>query len=133
MQWKYVKPLLSAESISKFETLVKYKFPDAFKKCVLENNGGRPNSRTFDTDCTKERELKSFLSFNKDDIENVWKIAEWNKSELSDKYVAFAIDNFGNLICFDIKNNNIIFLDHETLNTEKITDDFISFMNGLYS
>ena len=133
MQWKYVKPLLSSESISDFETVVKYKFPDDFKKCVLENNGGRPDSRTFDTDRTKERELKSFLSFNKDDIESIWKISEWNKSELSDKYVAFAIDNFGNLICFDIKNNNIIFLDHETLNTEKISDDFTGFLNGLYS
>ena len=133
MQWKYVKPLLSSESISEFETVIKYKFPDDFKKCVLENNGGRPDSRAFDTDCTKERELKSFLSFNKDDIESIWKISEWNKSELSDKYVAFAIDNFGNLICFEIKNNNVIFLDLETLSTEKISDDFMGFLNGLYS
>ncbi len=133
MQWKYVKPLLSSEIISEFENVVKYKFPDDFKKCVLENNGGRPDSRTFDTDRTKERELKSFLSFNKDDIESIWKISEWNKSELSDKYVAFAIDNFGNLICFEIKNNNIIFLDLETLSAEKISDDFTGFLNGLYS
>lgn len=104
MNWKYVKALKSANLIDEFETLVCYELPKEFKECVLQYNGGRPERKGFDTDANKGRELKSFLSFNKEDRETVWKIHEWNKGELANKYFAFAIDNFGNLICFDMCN-----------------------------
>ena len=86
--------------------------------CVLNYNGGRPSNRIFDTDSAKERELKSFLSFNKEDKETVWKIFSWNKDELKDKYIPFGIDNFGNLICFNADNDNIVFINHENLTVE---------------
>lgn len=132
MEWKYIKPLSSEENINDFECAVKYCFPDDFRKCILENNGGRPNLKAFDTNVKKGRELKSFLSFNKDDKETVWKIHDWNKDELSDRYIAFAIDNFGNLICFDANNDNIIFLNLENLEVEIISKDFFEFMDNLY-
>ena len=132
MEWKYVKPLLSEDNINDFECLVKYCFPDEFRKCVILYNGGRPSCKAFNTDKTKERELKSFLSFNKEDKETVWKILEWNKEELTNRYVAFAIDNFGNLICFDANNDNIIFLNHENAETELIATNFSEFINALY-
>ena len=78
------------------------------------------------------RELKSFLSFNTDDRETVWKIYEWNKDELSNKYVAFAIDNFGNLICFDADNDKVVFLNHEDLSVEHIANTFAEFLELLY-
>ena len=108
-------------------------FYDSFKKCVITNNGGRPSKQTFDTNKVKGRELKSFLSFNKDDKETVWKVLDWHKDELSDKYVPFCIDNFGNLICFDASNDRVIFLNHENTSIEMIADGFDEFMNGLYS
>ena len=132
MEWKYVKPLSSKENINDFECMVKHCFPDEFRKCVILYNGGRPSCKAFDTDKTKERELKSFLSFNKDDRETVWKIHEWNKEELSNRYVAFAIDNYGNLICFDANNDSIIFLDHENMTTELIAVSFSEFIDNLY-
>lgn len=132
MEWKYVKSLSSEENINDFECAVKYCFPDDFRKCIILYNGGRPSSKVFDTDKTKERELKSFLSFNKSDKETVWKIHDWNKEELSDRYVAFAIDNFGNLICFDANNDNIVFLNHENMETELIANSFSDFLDGLY-
>lgn len=132
MEWKYIKPLSSEENINAFECAVKYCFPDDFRKCIIENNGGRPNLKAFDTDAKKGRELKSFLSFNKEDRETVWKIHDWNKEELSDKYIAFAIDNFGNLICFDANNDNIIFLNLENLEVEIISKGFFEFMDNLY-
>ena len=132
MDWKYVKALNSNELIDDYECMVKYVFCDSFKKCIMEHNGGRPSMRIFDTDKAKERELKSFLSFNKDDRETVWKIFDWNKDELTDKYIPFAIDNFGNLICFDASNDKIVFVNHEDMTIEMIANDFDTFLNGLY-
>lgn len=132
MEWKYVKPLSSEGNINEFESLVKYSFPDEFKNCVLCNNGGRPCKRVFNTDVQKKREIKTFLSFNKEDKETVWKIQDWNKEELLRKYVAFAIDNFGNLVCFDINSSRIVFFNHENGKMEQIADNFTEFMESLY-
>lgn len=132
MEWKYIKQLKSVDLIDKFEALTKYSFCDSFRRCVIEHNGGRPSKRAFDTDKTKERELKSFLSFNKEDRETVWKIFDWNKEELSDKYIPFGIDNFGNLICFDASNDHIVFVNHEDMSVEIIANHFDGFMNALY-
>ena len=92
----------------------------------------KTRKKIFETDTSQERALKSFLSFNKNDRETVWKIYEWNKQELADRYVAFAVDNFGNLICFDANNDNIVFLNHEDLGVEKVADDFMEFINKLH-
>lgn len=132
MEWKYVKTLSSVDNINEFECLVKYAFPDDFRNCVLNNNGGRPGKRSFDTDRNKERVLKSFLSFNKEDRETVWKIQDWNKEELSDRYIPFAIDNFGNLICFDAENDKVVFLELEHVAIEQVADNFTEFMSKLY-
>lgn len=128
MNWKYVKPLKTKKLIDDFERLVCYEFPKAFRDCVLQFNGGRPENKGFNTNTNTGRELKSFLSFNTDDEETVWKIYEWNKDVLSNKYVAFAIDNFGNLICFDTDNDKVVFLNHEDLLVEYIANTFEEFM-----
>lgn len=132
MNWKYVKPLESIKNIDDFECIVKYAFPEEFRKCIINNNGGRPELRCFNTDKMDERAIKSFLSFNKGDKETVWKIYEWSKNELADKFVPFAIDNFGNLICFNADNDHIVFLDHENSLVENINDTFAEFINSLY-
>lgn len=62
----------------------------------------------------------------------MWKIQDWNREELSGKYVAFAIDNFGNLVCFEINSNKIVFFNHENGKIEQIADNFINFMECLY-
>ena len=132
MEWKYVKKLETTDLIDDYERLVKYVFCDSFRRCIIANNGGRPSKKIFDTDKTHERVLKSFLSFNKEDKENVWNIFDWNKEELTDRYIPFGIDNFGNLICFDRNNDQIVFVNHEDMSVENISDDFDDFMNGLY-
>ena len=116
-----------------FESTFKFEFPDSFKEIVSNYNGGRPERDVYDTDKTKERTIKSLLSFNKDDKETIWKIAEWNKDELKSDYVAFAIDHFGNLICFSVRDKSIIFMDMETLKTETIANDFSAFLDKLYT
>lgn len=132
MDWKYVKPLSSEDSIKDFERLVNYSFSDDFKECVLHNNGGCPDCKVFNTDKTEGRVLKTFLSFNKDGRDTVWKIHDWNKNELADRYIAFAIDNFGNLICFDKISDSIVFINHESMEVETIALCFSEFMKMLY-
>ena len=133
MNWKYVKPLKSEDLISEFEKAQNIEFPESFKELVRINNGGRPEKDIFDTDAAKERTIKSFLSFNKEDRETVWKIADWNEDVLKDAYVAFGIDNFGNLICFKKNDLSVVFLDTESINEEMIADDFSAFIDKLYS
>lgn len=131
MNWKYVKTLTSYNLIDEFERDYNCSLPKEYKECVQLNNGGRPEKSAFDTEKNKEREIKSLLSFNKEDKETIWKLNEWNKEDLSGKYIAFAIDNYGNLICFDL-NNQIIFFDHETAQIEYVCESFAQFVNSLY-
>lgn len=133
MNWKYVKALKSKNAIKEFEVAFKFEFPDSFKETVANYNGGRPEKDTYDTDKTKERTIKSLLSFNKEDKETIWKIADWNKDELKDDFIAFAIDHFGNLICFSVSDKSIAFMDMETLKTETIANDFSAFLDKLYT
>ena len=133
MNWKYVKALKNENAIVEFEKAYKIEFPDSFKEIVTKFNGGRPEKDVYDTDKTKERTIKSILSFNQDDKETIWKINEYSTEELGDKYVAFAIDHFGNLLCFSKSEKSIIFIDSETLKTEVIASDFASFIDKLYS
>ena len=78
------------------------------------------------------------LSFNKEDLNNVWRtndwngeMADWNNDKRMEKYVAFAQDPFGNLICFDKTNDKIVFIDHEDLNIEPVSNSFERFIKSL--
>ena len=132
MNWKYVKALKTENLIKEFEATFKFEFPVSFIDTVVNYNGGRPEMDVYDTDKTKERTIKSLLSFNKEDKETIWKIAEWSKDELKDDYIAFAIDHFGNLLCFSVSDRSIVFMDMETLKTEMIANDFSTFIDKLY-
>ena len=133
MNWKYIKPLESESSIKEFEEKYSFEFPESFRDIVSEYNGAYPETDIYDTDKTKERTFKSLLSFNREDKMNIWKIAEWNSNELDNKYIAFATDQFGNLICFSISDKSVVFMDMETLSTETIAENFSCFLDKLYT
>jgi hypothetical protein len=130
-EWRYIKPLLSVKSIEEFEALTKYNLPESFKNCIKQYNGARPKYRAFNTAQTNSRELKSLLSFNHEDKETVWVSYCFIESECDKKCIPFAIDNFGNLICFN-RNDQVVFLNHETLNEEYVASSFDEFLDSLY-
>lgn len=132
MNYKYVKPVKSAKLLDDYKDLTGYELPKDFRNFVIEFNGGRPERKGFSTSTGESRELKSFLSFNPDDKETVWKVYEAFEDKLKQKYLPFAIDNFGNYICFNTENNNIVFLNHEDLSVEYVADTFVSLLNLLY-
>lgn len=131
MQWKYVKELSDEMLIKEFEDAQSYTFNKQYIDCVKQNNGGRPSKRVFLNEKGVERVVKSFLSFNKSDRETVWKVLDWNKEILEGKYIPFAIDNFGNIICFLKHDDSIVFIEHETGNVEKIASDYENFISNL--
>lgn len=132
MDWKYVKPIESLDLISEFENEFCYIFPDEYKQCVSQYNGGRPSKRIFDTSTSKECEMKSLLSFNHYDRETIWSVNQ-RDDEFLTSYIAFATDSSGNLICFNRKDNSIVFVNHETNSVDMIAGDFSSFLDSLYS
>ena len=132
MEWKYVKKLSSQSLIDRYETAYHFRFPETYRKCISVNNGGRPDKRRFITQNNNEYVLKSFLSFNMEDQETIWKITDWNKEELTDQYIPFAIDNFGNLICFQKSNSAIVFIQLEDISLEFISETFDKFIISLY-
>jgi hypothetical protein len=130
MNWKYVKTLQTEDLINEFENNVGYKFPEDFVEIVKSYNNGRPENDIFDTAETKERNFSTLLSFNKDDIENIWDSVDWCK-EL-DEYVIFAMDDFGNFIVYRKSDNKIYFVDSETLKVEFVADSFTELLEKLY-
>ena len=133
MNWKYIKSIKFQDSIKEFEETYRFEFPESFKEIAEKYNGARPEKDIYDTNKTKERTIKSLLSFNKDDKETIWKINEYSTEELGDKYVAFAIDHFGNLICFSKSDKSIIFMNMETVEIEAIASNFGGFLDKLYT
>lgn len=138
VNWRSIKPLRSDNIINDFEKEINYSFPDDFKEFVKTNNGGHPSHKMFNTKVVKERVLNNMLSFNKEDNCNIWKMNDWN-GKMKDwskhgemaNYVAFAMDALGNLICFDKTNDKIVFVNHENLSVEYISNSFERFVKSL--
>lgn len=132
MNCKYIKELKSIDLIDKFQQATEYKFCEFFRKFIAINNGGMPERNIFDTDKTKDRTVKSFLSFNCEDKESIWNAVNWLDDEMVDIYIPFALDNFGNMICFDRNDGSVVFIDLENLSIENIAKDFDDFLCVLH-
>lgn len=126
-EWRYIKPLAAESLISDAEEKLGYNFVESYIDFVKKYNGSRPPVSIFSTSTSQERTIKSFLSFNPTDVENIIKLNR-GVTEISTKLVAFAIDNFGNYICFDKQNNTVVFLDFETGETDLIDKTFSDFL-----
>ena len=131
LTWKYVKPLKDNNAVECFENDNNLKLPQDIVSCVKEYNGGRPDKKTFNTEVTKGRVIKSLLSFNKDDLETIYDAIDVLKDENRD-LVPIVSDPGGNYICYNTKKENIVFWMHETNTTEKISDNFTDFLQSLY-
>ena len=126
-EWRYIKHLAAESLISDAEEKLGYNFVESYIDFVKKYNGSRPPVSIFSTSTSQERTIKSFLSFNPTDVENILKLNK-GVSEISTKLVAFAIDNFGNYICFDKQNDTVVFLDFETGETDLIDKTFSDFL-----
>ena len=126
--WKYVKELKNPAAIDEFENNNNFSFPSDLKQILTTYNGGRPSSKYYDLDDEKDKEFKTLLSFNKSDIENIYKCFPLDSSKKS--LIPFASDPAGNY--FVIKNGKICFWNHETDVCKIISNSFTDFLQQLH-
>ena len=136
MEWLFGEKLPDKTWIEQFEVRSDYHYPEQFIQIVLEHDGASPKNNVYDTELIKGRVFEYLLSFNEEDDAPIWDYLgdekEWDIDGLDWRYVPFAIDPFGNFICFDRTNDRVVFWNHETTEVEVVADDFSSFIDALY-
>ena len=130
--WKYVSPLKVKSAVDVLEIKYHYPLPDDLKKCILEYNAGVPSPCLFDFGENKNKVFGGLLSYNTDDLDNIYDFValfeNQDKSGLS--MLPFGIDPAGNFIC--LKDEKIVFYDHETERAILICDTFTQFLEMLH-
>ena len=126
MKWKYVKST-NIQNIEKVEELYNIQLTDSFKSFILNFNNGRPELDSFDTNIEQGREFKKILSYNPEDIENIYDYVSLFKGT---KLFPFGTDPSGNFLC--LKDNIIVLLNHETEEIEYVADSIEDFISKLY-
>ena len=132
--WKYDEPLTDENLITEFETKSGFTFPPSYRSLVIEHNGARPDKKIFNTDTDEGHVFGYLLSFNTSDTKNlnIWETNKNMPTDIDSKYIAFAMDAFGNWICFNAEDGSIVFIDHDNSSIENIANDFDAFIDGLY-
>lgn len=133
LTWKYGEPLQSEELLSEFEEKTSFTLPEDFKEIVKAHNGSRPSLKIFDAENEEGHVFGALLSFNKEDTVSIWSVNKEIPESVDSKYIAFALDAFGNYIAFDAEDGSIVFIDHETNKVSNVAESFADLINSLYS
>ena len=120
---------INEEVFDEVENQYGIKLPEDIKKIFLSSNNGRPSVYVFDSPNAKEHVLKKLLSFNKEDIENVYE-AKTVVDNDDKSLFPLANDPSGNLIC--LKESKIVYWHHETGEVEFLANTFTEFLESLY-
>lgn len=128
--WKYKIGLENENVFANIEKERGITIPDELKKLAVEANAATPSKYNFMVGTT-EKVLGAILSFNKGeaDTDTVYTALR----AIEDKnLMPFAIDPFGNYICYDIKSSTVIFWDHETNGVLTTRKNLAEFLESLY-
>lgn len=128
MEYKYVKKLKNSNSIKEIEEKYNIQIPQLLKNIIVKYNGGRPLANIFLTDNKKEKVIKTLLSYNKEDKENIYIYDDIFAKD----YIPFANTEFGDTICINNKNANIELYNHEADRFEYISENIETFFNMIY-
>lgn len=130
MKWNYKIELADESVFVELEKERGIEIPEELKKIIIEGNAATPEKYKFTAGST-EHVLGAVLSFNKgeEDTDTVFTALDVIESK---DLMPFAIDPFGNYICMDIKNNEIVFWDHETDDVYGTGKNITKFFDSLY-
>ncbi len=130
MKWNYKIELADESVFGEIEKERGIEIPEDLKKIIIEGNAATPEKYKFIVGST-ERVLGAVLSFNKgeEDTDTVFTALDVIENK---NLMPFAIDPFGNYICMDIKNNEIVFWDHETDDVYSTEKSITNFFDSLY-
>ena len=124
--WKYKIDIVDANVFKEIESERGILFPEELKKFILEANAATPSKYNFMAG-NSERVMGAILSFNRDEADTDSAFVALNV--ISDKnLIPFAIDPFGNYICYNLDEQEIVFWDHESdtvISTGKTLEGFL--------
>lgn len=135
LTWKYSNPITN-NKISEVEKEYGWKYPKELKDDLKVGNGGRPSlnifyptKKVFGQD---ELEVKTLLSLNKNDVENVHTAAKAISSENKDyrMLIPFMNTSCGNLYCIG-PDDAVYYWFHETDKIERIAPSYKNFRDRL--
>ena len=133
LRWICENDEIELEAISKVEDTLGIKFPKDYIEIIIKNDGAYPKPNRFEANGSEEV-FNNLLSFDEEDCSNIIDTYNDVKDRLIEKIIPFAEDPFGNLICFDYRDNNqptIIFWEHEKALNNK--DLAVSYLCGSFS
>lgn len=129
MKWKYVKPT-NAARINEVEKILGFEVPKDLKDLIMQANNGRPEFDCFDTETETGKQFKKLLSYNKEDMENIFSYIDLFKDL---QLIPFADDPAGSFLCLDNNNNNeVIYWDHESGEKIFVANSLTAFLSSLY-
>lgn len=139
--WSFMsKTPVTNEGIQAVEQYFNIKLPKDFVVCVKKYDGGYPDPKVFNVPGQDENVFSDLLTLHIEDEYSIVQNYNSVKDRLVSKIYPFARDPFGNLLCFDYRNNpaspTIVFWDHEEENMEKaiypVCSTFTELLNSLH-
>ena len=127
--WKYKIDVQCECVFAEIEAKYGIKFNDELKSFIIEHNAATPEKYHFMVGTT-ERVFGAVLSVNKCEVDtdSIYTALD----TVADKeIIPFAIDPFGNYICYSTKDKTVIYWDHEReakTSTSLNLNDFISML-----
>ncbi len=128
--WKYKIEVSDSGVFEEIGNERSISFPTELRDFILKTNAATPSKYNFMVG-NNERVLGSILSFNRNesDTDSVFTAL----SAIDDNnLMPFGIDPFGNYICYSLKENVVVFWDHETGNVTSTGVSLTDFVESLY-
>jgi len=128
--WKYKIDLLDESVFDEIGNERSITIPTELKKLIKVGNAATPSNCKFMVG-VNERVLGAILSFNKGepDTDTVFTAL---KTVNDRNLLPFAIDPFGNYICYDVNKSIVVFWNHETNEISSTGKDLGQFLESLY-
>lgn len=130
LTWKYKIELKDEKVFFQIEKERGIVIPSSIKELIRNTNASTPSKYNFLIGAT-EKVLGAILSFNYDESDTDTVFTALNV--IKDKnLLPFAIDPFGNYICYDIPKSVVVFWNHETNTVSSTNMDLDEFLSSLY-
>lgn len=117
--------------IKNIEEKIGYNFPKDYVDYISNSETLRFEKKLFRTQNGTEKVLRYLYSFDENARNYILNFQSFD-SKFKDKIVPFAELEFGDLLCFEKSNNNIVLYNHELDEIETIAINFNEFLGKLY-
>lgn len=126
--WKYATPV-QGNLVLKVAKDHAIELPEFLVKIIEKGNNGSPSKKLFYYDNNKNEDVfKTLLSYNRNDIENVYSALNTLKDYPA--LYPFGNDPAGNLIC--LENGKVVLWKHETLSIWPVSNTVEEFFHNLH-